>query len=46
MKIFNYNDYIKCIHRLRLNAVLQLAEEGTKYHLENENIKYSNDTKR
>ena len=43
MKIFNYNDYIKCIHRLRLNAVLQLAEEGTKYHLENENIKYSND---
>ena len=34
MKIFTYNQYIKSIHTLRLNAVLQLAEEGTKYNLE------------
>ena len=31
MKAFTYSDYIKCIHTLRLNAVLQLAEEGTEY---------------
>lgn len=34
MNVFTYNDYIKCIHTLRLNAVLRLAEEGTKYNLE------------
>ena len=34
LKIFTYNDYIKCIHTLRLNAVLQLAEESTEYNLE------------
>ena len=34
MEKFTYKDYIKCIHTLRLNAVLQLAEEGTKYNLE------------
>lgn len=27
MKVFTYNDYIKSIHTLRLNAVIQLAEE-------------------
>ena len=31
MHYFNYNHYIKCIHSLRLNAVLQLAEESTEY---------------
>lgn len=35
MKIFTYNEYIKCIHTIRLNAVLQLAEEEAEYHLEN-----------
>lgn len=34
MEVFTYNDYIKCIHTLRLNAVFQLAEEGEKYNLE------------
>lgn len=34
MEVFSYNDYIKCIHTLRLNAVFQLAEESTKYNLE------------
>lgn len=34
MKVFTYNDYIKCIHTLRLNAVFQLAEESTEYNLE------------
>ena len=34
LKIFSYNEYIKCIHTLRLNAVLQLAEENAKYNIE------------
>lgn len=34
MEIFSYNDYIKCIHTLRLNAVFELAEESTEYNLE------------
>ena len=33
MKAFTYYDYIDCIHTLRLNAVLQLAEEGAEYKL-------------
>lgn len=37
MKVFTYHDYIEVIHTLRLNAVLQLAEESTNYKLiENE----------
>ena len=39
LKIFTYNDYIKCIHTLRLNAVLQLAEDSTEYVLEPEEAK-------
>lgn len=35
MKVFTYGQYIKCIHTLRLNAILQLAEEGEDYKLEN-----------
>ena len=31
MKVFTYNDYIKSIHTLRLNAVIQLAEENASY---------------
>ena len=34
LEVFSYNDYIKCIHTLRLNAVFRLAEEGTEYNLE------------
>ncbi len=34
MKVFSYKDYIRCIHTLRLNAVLQLAEESTEYKLD------------
>lgn len=33
MKAFTYGQYIKCIHTLRLNAVMQLAEESTPYNL-------------
>ena len=33
MKTFTYYDYIRCIHTLRLNAVLQLAEESTEYRI-------------
>lgn len=34
MKVFTYNQYIKFIHRVRLNAVLQVAEQSSKYNLE------------
>lgn len=43
MKTFTYKDYIKCIHTLRLNAVLQLAEEGTKYKIQQNKIKNKHD---
>ena len=33
MKTFTYKKYIECIHKLRLNAVLRLAEEETEYKL-------------
>ena len=31
MKVFTYENYIEIIHTLRLNAVLQLAEEKSNY---------------
>ncbi len=34
MEVFTYNDYITCIHTLRLNSVSKLAEESEKYNLE------------
>ncbi len=37
MKVFTYNQYIKFIHRVRLNAVLQLAEQSAQYNLEKNN---------
>ena len=43
MKTFTYKDYIKCIHTLRLNAVLQLAEEGTNYKIQQNKIKNRHD---
>lgn len=43
MKIFTYKDYIKCIHTLRLNAVLQLAEEGIKYKIQQNKMKNRHD---
>lgn len=43
MKVFTYSQYIKCIHTLRLNAVLQLAEESAEYHLNSAEKKYSHD---
>lgn len=39
MKSFTYFDYIKCIHKLRLNAVLQLCEPKVEYNLETEENK-------
>lgn len=33
MKAFTYCDYIECIHTLRLNAVLQLAESNVTYKI-------------
>lgn len=43
MKAFTYKDYIKCIHTLRLNAVLQLAEEGTEYNMQQKKMKNRHD---
>lgn len=43
MKVFTYSQYIKCIHSLRLNAVLQLAEESAEYNLNKTKKKYSHD---
>jgi len=34
MNIFTYEDYIKCIHTLRLNSVFQLAEDEAEYNYE------------
>ena len=41
---FTYDDYIKCIHTLRLNAVLELAEEKGNYnvHTKRKNHLYDN----
>lgn len=41
MKVFTYGQYIKCIHTLRLNAVMQLAEESATYNLNRVEKKYS-----
>ena len=41
MKVFTYGQYIKCIHTLRLNAVMQLAEESEKYNLNQVDKKYA-----
>lgn len=43
MRIFTYKQYIQCIHTLRLNAVLQLAEEESEYNLKKPKKKYSHD---
>ena len=43
MKVFTYGQYIKCIHTLRLNAVMQLAEESATYNLNQVEKKYSHD---
>jgi hypothetical protein len=43
LKVFTYGQYIKCIHTLRLNAVLQLAEESAEYNLNKTEKKYSYD---
>lgn len=40
VKVFTYSQYIKCIHTLRLNAILQLAEEEEDYKLERMEEKY------
>ncbi len=34
MEVFLYKDYIRCIHTLRLNALLSLAEESEEYILD------------
>ena len=43
MKVFTYNQYIEYIHKVRLNAVLQLAEEKAGYNLECTSEQNSND---
>ena len=40
MKSFTYKQYIKCIHTLRLSAVLQLAEGREEYTLEDTKKRY------
>jgi len=43
LKAFTYYDYIRCIHTLRLNAVLQLAEGSTEYKIEQKKNKDRHD---
>ena len=43
MKAFTYYDYIKSIHTLRLNAVLQLAEGSAEYKIEQKKNKDRHD---
>ena len=40
MESFSYKDYIKCIHTMRLNAVMRLAEEERIYKISNNNNNY------
>lgn len=40
MKVFTYNQYIKYIHQVRLNTILQLAEEGEEYNIESKSHIY------
>lgn len=42
MESFSYKDYIKCIHTMRLNAVMRLAEEEEMYKTSNSNNNYDN----
>lgn len=37
MKSFTYDDYIECIHKLRLNEIFRIAEEGIDYKIKEEN---------
>ena len=39
MKFFTYHNYIDCIHKLRLNAILKMAEEGEEYNIINKKDK-------
>jgi len=41
LKVFTYKDYIDCIHKLRLNAIFQLAEESASYDIGKEPKKKS-----
>ena len=41
MKVFTYKDYIDCIHKLRLNAIFQVAEESASYDIGKEPKKKS-----
>lgn len=43
MKVFTYFEYVKVIHTLRLNAVLELAEESTNYKLEHKKTEKTHD---
>ncbi len=37
MKYFTYKDYIKCIHTLRLNSIMKLAESMETYNIRKNN---------
>lgn len=43
MKVFTYMQYIKVIHTLKLNSVLQLAEESSNYNLDKPKNKHLHD---
>lgn len=43
LKVFTYGQYIKTIHTLRLNAVLQLAEGSAEYNVKKSEKRYSHD---
>ena len=42
MYYFNYNDYIKTIHTINLNNISLLAEEKTKYTINQREERYRN----
>ncbi len=45
MKSFSYSDYVKCIHMMRLNAIMRLAEEEQKYKFTNISSNYNEKVK-
>ena len=39
MKVYTYENYIECIHKLRLNAIFQIAEDCEEYEAKKNNNK-------
>lgn len=41
METFSYNNYIKCIHKMRLNEIIRVAEEAQTYKIEKNEDEYT-----